>query len=456
MLNTIRLTGDVFLTKRIKFVSILIILAIIIGACCAVVTVEGKTIQNVSGFSMTDSSESSINLQWEKAKGADGYRIYIKDNKDGSYKKFKNIKNGDVCEYSLNGINFVKKYDLKMTAYKIFRDKEYESEMSRNITVYSKPHKINVSSFSSNEKTLSIKWKTAEAVDGFEIEYSKDESFSNCETADITDVSKQFMAVENLRAKDIYYTRGRSYINAENKKVYSDWSDTGKVEIKDKIKMPVDIDPNKKMVALSFDDGPAYKYNGKNSTEQILKVLEKHDARASFFMVADRINDSNSYLLKKELKIGCELGNHTISHNHYGSKVTASDIKKASDRIKKFSGQPSAIFRCPGGSLTSEIRNECKKEGMPIAYWSVDTEDWKTKDPDKIYKTAMKGVYDGAIILMHDIYPTTAKAVEKLVPALIEKGYQIVTVSELITAKTGKEPKAGQQYVDYKTINNNT
>lgn len=57
---------------------------------------------------------------------------------------------------------------------------------------------------------------------------------------------------------------------------------------------------------------------------------------------------------------------------------------------------------------------------------------------------------------MHDIYNTTADAVEKVVPALIEKGYQIVTVSELIEAKTGKAPKAGQQYVDYKTINNKT
>ncbi len=64
--------------------------------------------------------------------------------------------------------------------------------------------------------------------------------------------------------------------------------------------------------------------------------------------------------------------------------------------------------------------------------------------------------FDGSIVLIHDIYPSTADAVEKLVPELIAKGYQIVTVSELIAAKTGDNPKPGNQYVDYKTINNNT
>ena len=114
------------------------------------------------------------------------------------------------------------------------------------------------------------------------------------------------------------------------------------------------------------------------------------------------------------------------------------------------------MFRCPGGSITPSIRKECKKEGMPLAYWSVDTEDWRSKDAGKVYKNITKYAYDGSIVLMHDIYPSTADAVEKVVPELIAKGYQIVTVSELIAAKTGDNPKPGNQYVDYKTINNNT
>lgn len=173
-------------------------------------------------------------------------------------------------------------------------------------------------------------------------------------------------------------------------------------------------------------------------------------------MVGERVDNDTKSLLQREIAIGCELGNHTYNHNHYGDDVTPSDIKRASDRIKEYSGKAPTIFRCPGGNLTSTIRNQCKKEGMPLAYWSVDTLDWKSKNAKSIYNNVINQAYDGAIILMHDIYPTTADAVEKIVPELIAKGYQIVTVSELIKAKTGEEPKAGQQYVDYETINNHT
>ena len=106
--------------------------------------------------------------------------------------------------------------------------------------------------------------------------------------------------------------------------------------------------------------------------------------------------------------------------------------------------------------ITSVMKEQCKKEGMPIAYWSVDTEDWKSKNPDKIYDAVNKQVYDGAIILMHDIYPSTVEAVKKIVPKLIEDGYQIVGVSEMLAVKNGEMPTPGEQYVDYKTINNNT
>lgn len=217
------------------------------------------------------------------------------------------------------------------------------------------------------------------------------------------------------------------------------------------------IDLSKPMVALSFDDGPAFTYEGFNSTQEILNVLENHGARATFFMCGSRINEYNATCLKRELALGCELGNHTYDHTRYGDDVTQEDIKKTSEIINKYCGSYPTIFRCPGGLMTQTIQEECEREGMPIAYWSVDTEDWKSQDPDQIYEKTMDGVYDGAIILMHDIYPSTAKAVKKIVPALMKKGYQIVTVSELLSAKNdGVKATAGQQYIDYNTIYNDT
>ena len=206
------------------------------------------------------------------------------------------------------------------------------------------------------------------------------------------------------------------------------------------------------MVALTFDDGPAFD----GSTGRILDVLEKYGARATFFMVGTRINDNTKKYLKRELELGCELGNHTYNHDHYGKAVTEADVVKCSDAVYKACGKRPTAFRCPGGNMSSVMQNTAKKEGMIIAYWSVDTEDWKSRNPAQIISQAEHGAYDGSIILMHDIYGSTADAVEKIVPALVKKGYQIVTVSEMIQAKTGKAPQAGQQYIDYKTINNNT
>ena len=85
----------------------------------------------------------------------------------------------------------------------------------------------------------------------------------------------------------------------------------------------------KKFVALTFDDGPAFD----GSTGRILDVLEKYGARATFFMVGTRINDNTKKYLKRELELGCELGNHTNNHDHYGKTETDTQDEKCSEAV---------------------------------------------------------------------------------------------------------------------------
>lgn len=83
---------------------------------------------------------------------------------------------------------------------------------------------------------------------------------------------------------------------------------------------------------------------------------------------------------------------------------------------------------------------------MPLYYWSIDTQDWLSRDADKVYESVINNVGDGDIILMHEIYNSTADAVKRIVPKLQKMGYQLVTCKELVYAKNGKSPEPGVEY----------
>ncbi len=446
------------MTKKIRAFTIGSIILIIICACCALTVVNGKSIDVVESANMEANTSDSITVNWKKVKNAEGYRIYIKNEETNEYELFKELEGEDTISYDFEELGGGTVYDIEVTAFKHFNKKLYESENAQSLTVYTLPARVEQKAASPKEGILSVKWDEIANAKGYEVEYSKDNEFKDKSTEEITDSKTTAFKLEDLTPKDVYYSRVRAYIEIDGNKVYGEWSDTAETAIKEKFVMGADIDPKKPIVALSFDDGPGYPSGGNASTTaQILDVLEEYGARATFFMCGSRVDNSNVECLKREIELGCELGNHTYDHQHYGKKVTPNDISKCSDRIKEKSGQAPTIFRCPGGMITNAIKDQCKKEGMPLAYWSVDTEDWKSKNPDKIYDIVNKQVYDGAIILMHDIYPTTVEAVKKIVPKLIEDGYQIVGVTEMLAVKNGGEkPTPGEQYIDYKTINNNT
>lgn len=197
-----------------------------------------------------------------------------------------------------------------------------------------------------------------------------------------------------------------------------------------------------KYVALTFDDGPSEK-----ATLRILATLEEYGARATFFAVGYNISPFKDHL-KRELEIGCEVANHTSNHPHL-TKLSKDQMKKEINDnealIRKVCDLPEdqvVLLRPPYGEYNQTVLDMLT---MPAVCWSLDSLDWKSRNCDAIVQLVESKVEDGSIILMHDLYDSTAEAVDILVPWFIENGYELVTVSELYEQK-GEELRPGHVY----------
>lgn len=189
------------------------------------------------------------------------------------------------------------------------------------------------------------------------------------------------------------------------------------------------IDPNKPMIALTFDDGPS-----SSATNRILDVLLENHSRATFFVVGNRLHNYPE-VLQRIVSERSEIGSHTYNHKSL-SLLKASEIGEelsaVDDYLVELLGQEAVTLRPPYGAVNDLMKKTIDK---PMINWSVDTEDWKNRDTKTIVNNVLGKVKDGDIVLFHDLYDTTAAAIEIIVPELIKEGYQIVTVSELFEAK---------------------
>ena len=192
----------------------------------------------------------------------------------------------------------------------------------------------------------------------------------------------------------------------------------------------VKYNKKKKHIALTFDDGPST-----SNTPTVLTALKKYQAKATFFVLGERINEAGGKLLKQAVKQGCDIGNHSYSHPQLTKKSEStikSEISKTDNLVKKYTDMKPALFRAPYGSTNSTVLRIMDR---PNIYWSVDTEDWKYKDSSRLINYVSSHAGDGQIVLMHDIHASTAKAVDSICKKLTEKGYEMVTVRELAAIK---------------------
>ena len=192
-----------------------------------------------------------------------------------------------------------------------------------------------------------------------------------------------------------------------------------------------EIDPSKPMVAITMDDGP-----NPDTTNKILDAFEENYAKATFFCLGQNAGYYPE-VVKREYDLGMEVGTHTQSHEQLtklSPDALTSEIKESVDAIKDATGAAPTLMRPPYGAVNSTVLAEAKKQGLCAVNWSLDTEDWKTKNADDTYKMVMTAT-DGDVVLLHDIHEYNINAVERFVPDLIAEGYQLVTVSEMYAAR---------------------
>jgi len=187
--------------------------------------------------------------------------------------------------------------------------------------------------------------------------------------------------------------------------------------------------PRRPMVALTFDDGPtAY-------TNMILDMLEAVGGRATFCVLGNRV-DNHPETLRRAIALGSEVIGHSWNHPAYtrlNANAIAEQITRTSAAIEAAIGQPPPpIHRAPYGLVNGRVVSVSGELGYSILHWSVDPQDWANRCADWIYDNLMGRVIDGAIVLLHDIHTTTMEAMERVIPRLIEEGFQLVTASEII------------------------
>jgi len=191
-------------------------------------------------------------------------------------------------------------------------------------------------------------------------------------------------------------------------------------------------DPDSMKIALTFDDGP-HPYR----TDDVLDLLGKYGVRATFFV----IGENASYYpepLKRAVALGHEIGNHTYHHAHLSDSCeqnVADEIKKTQEVIFRITGYRTRIFRPPEGAYDECALKTAESMDYRVILWNVDTRDWERPPAQTIVRTVTENVRGGSILLFHDYMHKTAhtlEALEILIPMLLSRGYEFVTVSELL------------------------
>lgn len=432
------------LRKRKRLTAAAIAAAVLIVGIVTVILITSLHVPEPSELKLESSASSQI-LTWNGNPTAVSYMVYKKESgKD--FELAAQIPLGGECSFVSSGLKSATPYEYRVVAVKGSGENARESD-GMTVSAYTLPETPEApSALTMSKDSLTVSWTNSQPISGYEINYGtsadlSDASLLKLEPSEVeTDAAanRESFLIPNLTVGTTYYFAVRCFCGED---VFSEWTDVFSGTVTHAVDM-TGIDVSKPMVALTFDDGP----DKGDYTYRILDTLKNYGAHATFFQLG-QLAEIYPDVVKRIVDEGNEIGCHTYDHTHMGNAVTQEDIVRGNDAIENTCGVRPTVFRAPGGELTDQIRSVCESQGQAIYCWNVDSRDWQSRDADAIMtEIESQGVGDGDIILMHNIYESSAAATERLVPWLIQQGYQVVTASQLIQAKTGQPPVPGTQY----------
>lgn len=387
-----------------------------LSAAAAVKTTALKTPSAFKGVC----SDSGIKLSWSKMSSATGYRLYRKDSANADWKCIYIAKNNSTVSYTDTKVSSGKTYYYTVRQVKGSILGSY-SKNGISVRYVSAP----VVTANHSPSGVVLNWTSTPQGTGYEVQRKVlgDDSWTKIATIKSNKTTK-YTDKKPIYGKKNYY---RIKVTGAPNAIYS------------KSAALYGINPQKKMVALTYDDGPYTPV-----TNKILDTLEKNGGRATFFVVGSRVSEYSD-CIKREAKLGCEIGNHTYNHTSLTSvspSKIVSEIENTNDKVAAITGVSPVIVRAPGGDVNSKVKANA---GYPLINWSVDTLDWKYRNSSSVVSNIKSDVRDGSIVLMHDLYTSTGNASTEIIPWLVNNGYQLVTVSELMAVK-GIDMKNGELY----------
>lgn len=302
--------------------------------------------------------------------------------------------------------------------FEVFRDKVLDYASSNNIIFEKEKLSNNLKPIKDNYKMVMFDTDYVQLIlEPYKINDSKREIIINIKYGDVIE-----------------------YLNGNYFKVKDNDEEMAKVEspkIRDKKQFV-----NKKLVALTFDDGPSY-----DKTQRLIDELDKRNARVSFFMLGENAIKQTG-LVKEIYSRGHTVGSHTYDHKQL-TKLKDDEIiyevNYTNEILKNITGDDVKYLRPPYGSYNDEM---LKLFDMSFILWSVDVEDWKLKDEKKISDYIVKNVKDGDFVLLHDIHNETIDGVLMAIDELKSQGYAFVSIDELIKFKNlNIETKQAYRYL---------